>query len=257
MIQGQIDLKELERSLVSTAAAFGEANETGISRWGVAVCRGLVKETQAWGDSKKSGDPKKKQQQAIIKDGRRAFVVIKNPNLVKKLEEKKLSGLATANGVFTFRPHQQMTDSKNVNDFIDMNRTTRSNRVPKLPPGVVCVTSEKVFMKAMRERFKMIGEAKGGWIGAGKDIQKYQKVGSRIAIGKNFAAYTHKFSNKGSANLIKNQWNPTGILTNSVDYVGTEYVLKKSAMMKALKDGAENTIKWYETAMRKRLNRTR
>ena len=257
MIQGQIDLKELERSLVSTAAAFGEANETGISRWGVAVCRGLVKETQAWGDSKKSGDPKKKQQQAIIKDGRLAFVVIKNPNLVKKLEEKKLSGLATANGVFTFRPHQQMTDSKNVNDFIDMNRTTRSNRVPKLPPGVVCVTSEKVFMKAMRERFKMIGEAKGGWIGAGKDIQKYQKVGSRIAIGKNFAAYTHKFSNKGSANLIKNQWNPTGILTNSVDYVGTEYVLKKSAMMKALKDGAENTIKWYETAMRKRLNRRR
>lgn len=257
MIQGQIDLKELERSLVSTAAAFGEANETGISRWGVAVCRGLVKETQAWGDSKKSGDPKKKQQQAIIKDGRRAFIVVKNPNLVKKLQEKKLSGLATSNGVFTFRPHQQMTDSKNVNDFIDMNRTTRSNRVPKLPPGVVCVTSEKVFMKAMRERFKMIGEAKGGWIGAGKDIQKYQKAGSRIAIGKNFAAYTHKFSNKGSATLIKNQWNPTGILINSVDHVGTEYVLKKSAMMKALKDGAENTIKWYETAMRKRLNRRR
>jgi len=257
MIQGQIDLKKLERSLVSTAAAFGEANETGISRWGVAVCRGLVKETQAWGDSKKSGDPKKKQQQAIIKDGRRAFVVVKNPNLVKKLEEKKLFGLATANGVFTFRPHQQMTDSKNVNDFINYNRTTRSNRVPKLPPGVVCVTSEKVFMKAMRERFDMIGQAKGGWIGAGQEIQKHQKVGSRIAIGKNFAAYTHKFSNKGSATLIKNQWNPSGILTNSVDYVGTEYVLKKSAMMKALKDGAENTIKWYKVAMTKRLNRRR
>jgi len=257
MVHGEIDIKELERSLVRVAAAFGEANETGISRWGVGVCRGLVKETQAWGDSSKIGDPKKKQQQAMMKDGRRAFVVIKDPLLVKKLNQKKLDGIQTSNGLLTFRPHQQMTDSKNVNDFIDMNRTTRSNRVPKLPPGVVCVTSEKVFMKAMRERFKMIGQAKGGWIGAGKEIQKHQKVGSRIAIGKNFAAYTHKFSNKGSATLIKNQWNPTGILTNSVDYVGTEYVLKKSAMMKALKDGAENTIKWYETAMRKRLNRRR
>ena len=96
MVQGEIDIRELERSLVRVASAFGEANETGISRWGVGVCRGLVKETQAWGDSSKIGDPKKKQQQAMMKDGRRAFVVIKDPLLVKKLNQKKLDGIQTS-----------------------------------------------------------------------------------------------------------------------------------------------------------------
>lgn len=252
MIDADIDLRELESSLTRMSAIFGEANQSGIARWGVAVCRSLVKETQAWGDDTKA---KKKQEKAMKWDAYNLFIVVRDPKLVRLLMQKKLTGLQVKGVVRTFRPHQQIIDVKNINDAIEFNRTSRRKRVPARQPGSMLVTSEALMNKALRLRYVRAGKAKGAWIGAGRDIAKFQKAGSRIAIGKNFASYTQKFASGGSASLIKNQWEPTGILNNSVPYAADGYVLKKSAMQKALKDGAENTIKWYEKTMQGRLNR--
>lgn len=250
MIDADVDLKKLERDLVGIAAVFGEANETGIARWGVAVARRLVTSTQAWGATKEA---KIKQWNAMIADGKRAFIVVKNPKLVKRLMEKKLGGLHTSRGFFRFREHQQMTDAQNVNDFIDYNRTSRNARVPALDSGMVCVTSEKIFKQAMRERYKRAGKAKGGWIGAGQEIGKFQKTGSRITIGKNIANYAHKFKDGGNARMKHDIWNPEGQITNSYGHVSSEHVLKKSEMEKALAFAARQTIKEYEKKLERKL----
>jgi hypothetical protein len=252
MIDADIDLRELERSLTRMSAIFGEANQTGIARWGNATCKSLVKQTQAWGDNTKA---KESQQKAIKWDAYNLFIVVKDPKLVRLLMQKKLTGLRVKGVIHTFRPHQQIIDVKNINDAIEFNRTSRRKRVPARQPGSMLVTSEALMNKALRLRYVRAGKAKGAWIGAGNEISKFQKSGKKLTIGKNFASYAQKFASGGSASLIKNTWEPTGIVNNSVPYAADGYVLKKSAMQKALKDGAENTIKWYEKTMQGRLNR--
>lgn len=254
MISGDVDLRRLERELLRLAADFGEVNQTGIARWGVGVARRLVVSTQAWGDGK---DSKENHQQAMMKDGYRAVYVVKNPDLIKKFKKGTLTGVTSGGTVWTFRPHQMLRTPQAVNDWIDMNRTTRKKRVPELPSGVKCVTTEKIFMAAMRIRFRRIGQAKGGWIGAGQEIARFQKAGSRIAIGKNVAGYAHKFKGGGSGTMKKSTWSPEGKIENRYPHVSSNYVLKRSDITKALEDGARNIIQWYERAMQGRLNRRR
>lgn len=252
VISGEVDIKELERKLSKLASSFGEANETGIARWGVAVARRLVKVTQSWGDGK---DAKEKQQKAMLKDGYRAMFVVSDPRLVKRIKSKTLTGIHSGGKLWEFRPHQILITPKAINDWIDLNRTSRTAGVPNLPNGVKCIASERVFMAAMRIRYRRAGKAKGGWIGAGQKIAKFQKAGSRIAIGKNVAGYAHKFADGGSASMQKSTWEPTGIITNKYKHASQEHVLKRRDMEKALIDGGKNTIQWYEKAMNSRLKK--
>jgi hypothetical protein len=252
VVSANVDIRELERSLTRLASDFGEANQTGIARWGVAVARRLVKVTQAWGDGK---DSRVKQQEAMLKDGYRAVFVVSDPKLVKRIKTKTLTGIHSGGKLWEFRPHQILTTAKGVNDWIDMNRTSRTARVPNLPNGIKCITSDRIFMAAMRVRFRRSGKAKGGWIGAGQKIAKFQKAGSRIAIGKNVAGYAHKFSDGGAASMQKSVWEPTGIITNKYKHASQEHVLKRRDMEQALVDGGKNTIAWYEKAMNSRLKK--
>jgi hypothetical protein len=213
MISADVDMKELTNSLAWAAAQFGECNETGIARWGVATDRMLIKETQVWGDNTKA---KKTHEEAMNRDAKRVAIVVKNPNLTKRVMAKSLTGLSIKKKQWKFSPQQNLTTPKGLNDWIDLNRSKKSGRPPKagLKEGVMCITTEKVLKSSMRERFKRIGKAKGGWIGAGQAIGAHQKTGSRITIGKNVAGYAHKWKSGGSASMKRDVWSPEGTMIN-------------------------------------------
>jgi hypothetical protein len=238
---------------MSMAKDFGESNEAAIARWGVATCRDLVQRTQAWGDGTAA---KKKQENAILKDANRAvYSISRNNKLVRRIKQRSLTGLVIDGELALFTPSRNLTTPQEVNDFIDLNRTTRKGRVPRLNSQSKGITPATVFNQALKIRKKRSGIAKGGWIGAGIAIGKKQRKGSRITIGKNFANYAHKFQSGGTASMTRSVWNPVGKITNNVAYVSTEHVLKASDSRKAINEGGKLTIKWYEKSLAAKLKR--
>lgn len=256
MISANVDMKELTNSLAWAAAQFGECNETGIARWGVATDRMLIKETQVWGDTTKA---KQTHENAMVRDVKRVAIVVQDPKLASRVMRKNLTGLNIKGETWKFTPQQNITTAKGLNDWIELNRSKKSGRPPKagLKNGKICVTTGKVVVSAMRERFKRIGKAKGGWIGAGQAIGAHQKTGSRITIGKNVAGYAHKWKSGGSASMKRDVWSPEGTMINHVKHSDDPHVLRPGQMEKAIKDAANNTIKWYEKTLNGRLNRKR
>ena len=254
MISAHVDMKELTDSLTWAAAQFGECNEAGIARWGVATCRRIIKETQVWGDGKEA---KATHENAMIRDVKRVAVVVQDPKLARRVTRKNLTGLSIRGEQWKFTPQQNLTTAKGLNDWIDLHRSKKSGRPPKsgLKNGRKAVTTGKVVMSAMNQRFKRIGKAKGGWIGAGQAIGSHQKKGSRITIGKNVAGYAHKWKSGGSSSMKRDVWSPEGTMVNHVKHADDPHVLRPGQAEKAVADAARNTITWYEKTLQGRLNR--
>jgi len=254
MISAHVDMKELTDSLTWAAAQFGECNEAGIARWGVATCRRIIKETQVWGDGKEA---KATHENAMIRDVKRVAVVVQDPKLARRVTRKNLTGLSIRGEQWKFTPQQNLTTAKGLNDWIDLHRSKKSGRPPKsgLKNGRKAVTTGKVVMSAMNQRFKRIGKAKGGWIGAGQAIGAHQKKGSRITIGKSVAGYAHKWKSGGSSSMKRDVWSPEGTMVNHVKHADDPHVLRPGQAEKAVADAARNTITWYEKTLQGRLNR--
>ena len=252
MISGDIDTRELNRQMMRLASDFGESNESAICRWGVAVARDLVKRTQAWGDNT---DAKKKQENAIKKDANRAVFSVSKGAYVNGVARGKLSGLVINGELVTFTPDRILKSPKEVNDFIDVNRTDRRGRVPRIKAQLKGIASSAHVNAALRIRNRRAGIAKGGWIGAGKSIGAKQRKGSRITIGKNVAGYAHKFKDGGTSSLQRSVWSPVGQIINNVDHVSTDHVLKRKDAINAINEGGRMTLKWYESAIKAKLKR--
>ena len=252
MIQANIDTKAIERQIMSIAKDFGDSNESAICRWGVSVCRDLVKRTQAWGDGTEA---KKKQESAIRKDANRAVYSVTKQTYVNGVASGKLSGLVINGELIRFTPDRILKNAQEVVDFIDLNRTNRKNRVPTMKRNMKAIASAANVNKAVAIKTKRAGAAKGAWVGAGLAIGAKQRKGSRITIGKNVAGYAHKFKSGGTAQLKRSQWNPIGKITNNIPYVSTDYVLKKSDAIDAINTGGRMTLKWYESAIAAKLKR--
>lgn len=252
MISAEIDMRKLERDLRKAASAFGEENQTAIARWGVAVCRRLVVTTQAWGDDKKAKD---KQDGSILKDINRAVFSVSKMALINQLRTGKLGGLTINGNLVIFDSGRVLKTAQEVNRWVDSNRTDYRGRVRRMSDNQKAVAPESAIRAAAKIRSKQSGKAKGAWIGAGQEIGRHQKSGSRITIGKNFASYAHKFKSGGSARMQKSTWDPIGIIINSVKYVSSSHVLKKSDMQKALNDAGKLTIKEYEKRIESRLKK--
>ena len=253
MISSSTDTKELGKSLARMSADFGESNEAAIARWGVATCRRLIVTTQAWGDGKEA---RKRQEGAIMKDANRAvYSISRNRKLVRKIKQRSVTGLVIDGELALFSPRRNLTTVQEVNDFIDINRTTRKGRVARLNSQSKGIAPATVFNAAVKIRKKRAGVAKGGWIGAGISIGKKQRKGSRITIGKNVAGYAHKFKSTGASRISRSVWLPKGKITNYIPYVSSEHVLKSSDAKKAINDGGKMTIKWYEKAIASKMKR--
>lgn len=254
MISAHVDMKELASSLAWAAAQFGECNEAGIARWGVATGRRIIKETQVWGDGKQA---KITHENAMVRDVKRVAIVVQDPKLQRRVMRKNLTGLVIRSEKWKFTPQQNLTTAKGLNDWIDLHRSKKSGRPPKggLKNGRMAITTGAVVMKAMNQRFKRIGKAKGGWIGAGQAIGAHQRKGSRITIGKNVAGYAHKFKSGGSASMKRDIWSPEGTMVNSIRWASDPHVLRPGQAEKAVEDAAKNTITWYEKTLQGRLSR--
>lgn len=255
MIKGKIDMRKLERSLKRLAKDMGETNAQAICRWGVQTAREMAVETQVWGKSARDSQkidgkgvgPKLKQVGAIIGDAYNVLLVV--DSLYKS---RAKPGFYSKNkGEFRyFEPYRVLLNTDAVNRWIENNQTTRKSRTRKLPWIKKKVCDKKSFNKVIRERSKAAGMAKGGWLGVGMEIAKYQRGANKINIGKNFLSYAQKHSRFGKATKPREGWNPSSRLTNSVRHSGTSYVLASGATDKAIAFGLRKTVSWYRAALK-------
>lgn len=252
MISAKIDLRELERSIQKAGKDFGDTNEAAIARWGVSVCRRLIGSTEKQGDG---SEPKKIQQQTILKDANRVIFSVSKPSVVKMLQSGKMRGLVINGVLVKFNRTQLLQSPDAVYAWVEKNRDGKTGKTKRMRRDLKGVATERNIQAACRKRYKDIGKAKGGWIGAGQGIGKFQKGGSRITIGKNVSSYAHKWKTGGRSRMKKSQWSPEGSITNTFSHVGLERVLKTANIDKAIQDGGRNTITWYEKAIAAKLKK--
>lgn len=252
MISANIDLRQLEKSIQKAGKDFGDTNEAAIARWGVATCRRLIGSTQVQGDGT---EPKKIQQQTILKDANRVIFAVSKPKVVRMLETGKMRGLIIDGVLIKFQRHQLLMSPEAVYAWIEKNRDKKTGKTKRMKRQLKGVATERNIQSACRKRNKDIGKAKGGWIGAGQEIGKFQKGGSRITIGKNVSSYAHKWKTGGRARMKRSQWTPEGAIINTFSHVGFQRVLRNADIDKAIRDGGKNTITWYEKAMEAKLKK--
>jgi hypothetical protein len=251
MIELSIDQRALTAQIVHMTSLFGDANQTGVARWGVATARRLAVETQAFGSGQEA---RISQEKAIFKDAHKNIMIVRG-DLARRVMKKKLPFFMHGGQRIMIQPYQNVTTAAGVNLFLDASRGGRKQHVIEKPATSWIVTTDAVFKSAMKARIKRAGKAKGGWIGAGKQIGEAFPRSKRITIGKNFLSYAHKHSNLGSATATASTWEPVGILNNHARHAGNSNVIKSGAMQSAVHDGGVMMIREYERRLQGRLNR--
>lgn len=238
-----MDMPKLERSLKSAAKKFGDSNKQAVVRWGVSVARDLALQTQVWGKTKTS----KKGEASTGSAGENTI----DTSFAKGLQENAMVGDALKVVRITrsnSRERNLLTSSDAVNEWIEINRTRRRGRTARLHISDRKPVTEAVFRKAMKERFKRAGMAKGGWIGAGKNLARFETGTQRIGIGKNWVSYAHKHEKRGSAKPPRSGFFPIGELLNGYAHSASPHVLAKSAAKASIMWGLRKTISWYRKA---------
>lgn len=233
-ISGTFDRAKLERSLKRASKAFGDTSAQAIARWGVGTCRELAKDTQVFGNTAKS---KKKQEDAMLAD---ALKVIRVTNAQYKPRRGKAN---------------QLRSIEEVMDWIEINRTARHGRTAKLETFEKKECEEKLFLRAMKVRYKLAGIAKGGWIGAGKDIAKRQQGTDRINIGVNWARHAHAHENLGSSTLQKSTFDPFALLKNGARHTVSKHVMRRGAEQNAANWALKKTLTWYRKSLKANLEK--
>jgi hypothetical protein len=240
-------MAKLQKSLKSAAKGFGESSKQAVIRWGVQTAREMAVETQAWGRS----GTKKKQEGAMIADAYNVLIVV--DNILKASEQNGWFSLNQ--GKFQYwEDNRVLKTSEQINDWIEINRTRRRGRTPKLAWIDRKVAHRDVFKKAMRIRFQLAGMAKGGWLGAGQEIARAQTGQGRINIGRNFLGYAQKHSKFGSAKKPINPFKPITELRNTVRHSSAGNVLGSGASQKAIIFGLRKTTQWYRKAAKASLD---
>lgn len=233
MIKGEIDTHKLQRSLKAAAKAFGESTEQAVVRWSIQTCRELAVTTQVFGRGKKE----RQKQEKAIEMGGYAVINIVDPAKNPRKGNKRLLRSISA-----------------INDWIEENRGSKG-RTRKLTPSQRKDATKELFDKAMRQRKKLAGMAKGGWIGAGQMIAKRQRGQDRINIGRNFLGYTQKHSGKGFARLAGGLFRSSALLTNKARHTSSSHVVKNGAHQQAAARALRPTITSYRKALRAKLGK--
>lgn len=240
-MQSQIDKPKLEKTLKAFAKKFGDTSAQAVIRWSVNACRELAFETQVWGKSQTKG----KQEMAMMADAYNVLVV------VDELRRGKTGITATNQGrKYGVPADRAIWDIVGVNDWIEQNRTRRRGRTSKLPISERNIVSRQIFQKAMRERNKRAGMAKGGWIGAGQTIARAQHGIAKVNIGKNYLSYAQKHESYGTAEKPASGWRPFSKLTNKLAYSSDKNVLTTGGAKRSIDWSLKKTVKWYGMAMK-------
>ena len=248
---------KLERDLQKFSKQFGDNSSQAVTRWGVAVAKELAKDTYARGKKKQRGSvekgvtPLKQQEGAMIKDGLNVLLVVDRATPTR-------SGYKVENQGKTYyvQRKQYINDSSEINTWIDQNRKGRRKRTRKLAVQDKRVCTKANFNKAMRDRKKRAGIAKGAWINAGNDLTLSQKGAERELISPSFLGYAKTAAgSRGSGKPASPGFKPTATLSNPVPYSSDGQILSKSDADNAIKWALKKTLKWYQMAMRKSNNK--
>lgn len=224
----RFDMPRLERSLRRFAGEFGDTNAQAVIRWSIQVCRELAVESLPFGAKKM----KETHVKAITADALRVTHIIKTATPRRTRSDRWLN------------------TPEALNAWMDSNRG-RNNRTRQLSDADKKECLYVTLKKAVAIRMKRAGIAKGGFIGAGQDIARAQTGMDRINIGRNFLSYAQKHAAFGDATKPRSGFNPSATLRNKASHTSKDYVLKKSAVDKAIGFGLRKTISWYRAAMRR------
>jgi hypothetical protein len=252
-----IDMGKFERDLQKLSKQFGEDSSQAVTRWGVQVARELAKDTFARGKKKERGSeekgvtPRKQQEGAMIKDGLNVLLVVDRASATR-------SGYKVTNQGKSYyvQARQFLTDTNQINTWISQNRAGRRKRTRKLAVQDKRVCTKANFNKAMRDRKRKAGIAKGSWINAGHDLIRAQRGEQRVTISASFLKYAKKAAgSSGSGKPAKPGYKPTATLSNPVPYSSDGEILPKRDAQNAIEWGLRKTLTWYRMAMRKSLSK--
>lgn len=223
-VTAKIDRPKLEKALKKYAKQFGDTSAQAVIRWSVQTCREMAFETQPWGRK----GTRKTQQTAMERDLGRVVAVVENP--------PKKQG------------DNYVRDPAEAIAWMNENRI-RNNRTRKLPIERRKKCTLVVFKKTISVLMQNAGIAKGGFIGAGNEIAEAQRGNEKVTIGKGFFSYARKHSKFGSAQKPRTGFRPQATINNKARHTGIEYVLKKTAIRKAVDFGLKKTVKWYQKTL--------
>jgi len=226
-IKATIDRPALEKSLKKFAHRFGDTSAQAVVRWSVQACREMVFETQPWGKR----EVRKRQEAAIYQDALNVVLAVERLPKSKGGNKRHLASPAE------------------LIAWMDENRA-KGKRTRRLPVEQRKICSTRTLKAAVRDIMTRAGIAKGGFLGAGQKIASAQTGPDKFSIGKNFFGYAQKHMAFGDAKRPTAGFTPRSTLRNRARHTGTDYVLKKSAITKAVNFGLKKTVKWYEKTLR-------
>ncbi|MGA0846890.1 MAG: hypothetical protein ACO3RV_10130 [Luteolibacter sp.] len=219
MLKASFDLRQLDRSIAKAAKNFGETNKTAVARWGVATCRELALSTQPFGNG-----------------GMRSVCNPVDARAFNRAKGKKLNS-----------PDE-------ISQWVDEHRTGSRGHA-RLNGGKKAICKQSDFRKALTARKTRAGMAKGAWLGAGKEIAKRQRGSDRLTIGKGFLSWTQKHTHRGAARASMMAFRAAADLINKARHSASDYVIKDSHKRKAVEWGGRKTLKWYQHAAKKALDK--
>lgn len=230
-MKARIDMVELSRSLKKATKSVGATNKNATTRWAVATARELAIQTQPHG---KAGT--KKIMSNSVRVGINSCVLIGHPNRIKR------GGPRIA------------TSLDQLNSFVESNRDNKG-RARWLHRDRRMICSRQMYNQLVKSRLTKIGKAKGGWVGAGREIAKRQRGRNREIIGKSFLKWTERHQDKGSGKLRKSLFNPLVFLSHRSRHVKNSMILKRSDANRSVYWALKKTIKRYEIEARKALSK--
>jgi hypothetical protein len=247
-VKDGIDMVKFEKSIERFSKQFGDSNEQAICRWGVQAARELAVVTAVFGGrgrGSSAAQSRKRQLDAIWKDALQIILAV--DAVTRTAKGWKVSNQGKT---YYISSRQYLSSPAEINQWIRINRTRRRRRTAKLDVIEKKVALRKNVEKAVRERHKSSGEAKGGWLAAGKSLAQKQTGAQRITIGASFLGYAQKTRATGSGTLKKGVFNPSAFLTNNVPHSSDKSVLSANQAQKAIDGALPNTLKWYRSALR-------
>ena len=231
------------------AKEFKEDASQATARLAVATGKNLANKSQPWGLGRKAKDAIREN---VERAAKRVCYIVKDTAFLTKLKRQgpraRLKYKAGFGGWNPVLPGQIQSDPAAINRQIDKVRAGKANPPRWIPWSDIIIVSKTAFARAMTLRRKRIGIHKGGWLGAGIQAAGLQGGPDRAKIGKNVASWAQKHRRMGAARYDGDRRFVT--LTNYA--VASEWLLTASDQQAAFEAAEENTISWYQKAIKRR-----
>jgi hypothetical protein len=222
-VTAKVDIRKLERSIKQYAAKLGESNAQAVIRWSVQTCLEIAKYNQPFNGNQKM------HRLSILKDISNCIIT---------------SSSANAKGKTALKTPQEIID------WVNLNRTLKGRRVPKLPIGQKKRASKANVNRVIKDKMTRAGMARGAWIGAGNAIGSKQRGSNRVSIGVNRFKFAQKHTSKGTAKPPIAGFRSVAIMKNLVKHSGNDYVLRQSHIMRAIADGRIKCLNFYRRSVK-------